>query len=157
MRIIALECKPDEKLVMTLGVPRRRILHQNDKGDVCNFLKRNPGNIGLIDEDPESAQPRLISGFNLNSDKHGVRELVLSKSTLIMLCPRLEDWVLNACLSSNVEATAFGLPSYPKQLAKEINHKLSRFGDLILELMRKRNLEMMRLKHLLDDHLTSLS
>ena len=60
MNKIVLECKPDEAFVKTLGFSRRNIIHQPNKGAVFNYLKKNPGAIGLVDEDPGSANPNFF-------------------------------------------------------------------------------------------------
>jgi hypothetical protein len=60
---IAVECYPDEAVLRGLGVPRKRVLHQARKGAVSNWLKRNAGSVGMVDEDPDSDQPRDLASY----------------------------------------------------------------------------------------------
>ncbi|MEI9919581.1 MAG: hypothetical protein WDO14_12350 [Bacteroidota bacterium] len=146
---IALECKPDERLVMGLGVPRKKVLHQNDKGDVCNFLQKSIGNIGLIDEDPNGSQPRLLSQFKILSENHRIRNLTDKKNSLVVICPRLEDWIVEVCHNADVKLSDYSLASNPKDLAKEINYKLDKFDRLIAALLVAKSPELLHLQSLL--------
>ena len=60
---IAVECYPDEAVLRALGVPRKQLLHEARKGEVFNWLKKNAGGVGMVDEDPASAQPRDLSSY----------------------------------------------------------------------------------------------
>ncbi|GEM_PF-7032929 len=57
--VILVECKPDEALVRVLGMPRRKIRHCTGKIRVCRELEKAESGLGLVDEDPRSAQPAL--------------------------------------------------------------------------------------------------
>ena len=73
--MLLLECKPDETLAFALGHVRRECRHLNDKGRVCNWLKRSKNMIGMIDDDPGAAQPPYLHSLKVVSDQHGIREL----------------------------------------------------------------------------------
>jgi hypothetical protein len=60
---IAVECYPDEAVLCALGVPRKQLLHEARKGEVFNWLKKTPGGLGVVDEDPGSAQPRDLVSY----------------------------------------------------------------------------------------------
>jgi len=148
---IALECKPDERLVMGIGIPRKSIVHQNDKGDVCNFLTKHKGNIGLIDEDPDSPQPGNIRSAKTISHLHGIKELQdEGNNRIVVLCPKLEDWILNACKISGIDPLKCHLPSKANELHKEINGKLDRFDKIVHQLLEAQNPGILRLKALLN-------
>jgi hypothetical protein len=74
-RMVLVECKPDERLIRLLGVPRSRIRHEGSKGDLCNRLRREENHIAVIDEDPASAQPSYLRNARLIEENHGVRVL----------------------------------------------------------------------------------
>ena len=148
--LLILECKPDEKLAMALGIARKQIRHQNDKGQVCNFLKKSTGNIGLIDEDPNSAQPKYLANCTIISSQWNIKELSdRSGNVILIVSPRLEEWICQACLYSQIDLGKFGLPLDPKQLHKEVNHKLPKFGDLVTELLTSKSPHLVHLKNLL--------
>ncbi len=93
MELLHLECLPDETIVKCLGIPKKSIKHHNDKGRVCNFLMKNSSSplIGLIDEDPGSAQPKYLSALVLEKEKHHIRVLhdKAHNHKIIIICPRL--------------------------------------------------------------------
>jgi hypothetical protein len=63
--MIYIECRPDKILVEALSVPEEEIIHAGSKGNVCNRLSRIRNSKGLVDEDPESAQPTYIRRLKL--------------------------------------------------------------------------------------------
>ena len=148
--LLILECKADEKLAMTLGVSRKSIRHQNDKGNVCNFLDKHTNVMGLIDEDPNSAQPRYLNGARTIGSIHNVRVLqATNNNKIIVLLPRLEDWIIFICSLSKVNPDDFFLSSSPNQLHKEINYKLDQMENLLKELLTRKNPALNHLKSLL--------
>ncbi len=62
-----MECEPDEVLVRSLGVPKKKIRHVHSKGNVCRRLLKNKNSVGVVDEDPESVQPSYIQKFRVLS------------------------------------------------------------------------------------------
>jgi len=148
--LLILECKPDEKLAMTLGIARKSIRHHNDKGQVCNYLNKFNGHKGLIDEDPNSAQPSYLSTCTENSFQLGIRECIHPKGNrIIIVTPRLEEWIVVASKHSNIDMSEFGLSDNPKQLHKEINFKLESFERLLRVLIKCKNAHLLHLKSLL--------
>ena len=94
--MIAVECYADEKLMLVLGVSKRKIRHESGKGRVLAKLKKEPSGTGLVDEDPDSAQPGEMCSYRKEQEGEGIY-LFKHQSTpnkrLIMLCPRLEEWL----------------------------------------------------------------
>jgi len=84
-----LECIPDEALAMCLGVPRKVITHQNDKGKVCNRLEKSSNTLGMIDEDPQSAQPGYLRKLTVKESKHRLKVLEerMHHNRVIIVCP----------------------------------------------------------------------
>lgn len=133
-----LECTPDETIAMFLGKTRKQIVHHNDKGRVCNFLANSTGCLALIDEDPGAAQPKYLTHF-LKPEKpeqFGIKLLWDEKrgNQAIVICPRLEDWLIYTCELSGVDISDFGFSSKPSQFHREINSRLSRLKDLLYHL-----------------------
>lgn len=131
--MIYLECEADKILVNVLGVPRKEIKHVFGKGNVCNNLKRNKNSKGLMDDDPLSYQPRHIDKFRVITDKDNIKLLYddQNKNHLIILCPRLEEWILNVIRETKVDITNYDLPNDAYKLHKTINTNLKKFKKLI--------------------------
>ena len=59
--MIYIECKADYALVTSItGFPRKDIVHELNKGNICNQLRRQSNSVGLIDEDPSGGQPPYV-------------------------------------------------------------------------------------------------
>ncbi len=95
--MIYVECSPDAALIVKLGVPGREIRHSSGKGEVLKRVLRGPS-IGIVDEDPESPQPRRLEEFRLERDLGHLKVLrsMGGVSYLVIICPVLEAWVLRA-------------------------------------------------------------
>jgi len=146
---VIVECNPDELLALTLGVTRKDVVHQNCKGDVCNYLEKNDVKFAIIDEDPESpGQPKYLESFTPIEEKFGVRKLCNTASGKIVLVikPRLEEWIISQCKKSNINLADFFLPADAKGLKKVINLRLNHFDKLLQKLKEKNNDGILYLK-----------
>jgi hypothetical protein len=111
---IAVECYPDEVVMRAVGVPGKQLLHEARKGEVINWLKKNTGAVGMVDEDPDSSQPRDLSNYQQIDFAEGLRLLVRRGSScqkLIVVCPRLEEWLYLRAKSSDIQPEKYGLPA----------------------------------------------
>lgn len=148
--VFLVECKPDQTMIEALtSTPKRNIIHSGNKSGVIKRLTKNYENSkGMIDEDPNSPKPRLIQRFREvdSSEEHALKLLYYADKNnyLVVLSPRLEDWILRATKESNVDLKAYGLPDDAVRLHAEINLQINKFERLIRDLMRK----SIRLKHL---------
>lgn len=133
------ECEADTALVKAFGIPRKEVEHSHGKGNVCNRLEKTKNSKGLVDEDPLSAQPTYIGRLKPLLNKHGVKLLLDEKNQnhLIVLCPRLEDWILNVTKEVNIDVLKYGLPNDPNRLREALNIKLDKFKDLIDNIKQK--------------------
>jgi len=116
---IAVECYADEAVLRALGVPRKQLLHEARKGEVFNWLKENAGAVGMVDEDPNSTQPHDLNNYQETDATEGLRLLARrgkSGQRLIMVCPRLEDWLIQRARKCGVDPKHFHLPSTAKEL-----------------------------------------
>ena len=68
--MIAVECFADEILVRPMGIRVARITHQKGKGNVVNAVVRGHASAGVIDQDPDSAQPSELSDFHLKRRRY---------------------------------------------------------------------------------------
>jgi len=134
------ECKPDAVLVSSLAsVSKKKVEHASGKSQVMRKLMRNYENsIGITDEDPQSTQPPDIQKFKETKflQKHKIRILYHSprNNQLIILCPRLEEWIVEAATEANVNMNNYNLPNSPTELHKIINLRTEKLHQLIKEL-----------------------
>jgi len=137
--MIYLECKPDRVLVTTLGIPSKEIQHESHKVRVCKRLEKSTNSKGLVDEDPSSTQPTYIRRLELHSNEHDIKLLYDEKTQnyLIVLCPRLEVWILKAATEAKVNVKNYDLPNTPEELHNIINTKVGKFMNLIQNIKEK--------------------
>jgi len=118
MRILV-ECYPDAALLCALGVPRKQLCHERCKGEVVKRVLKFDCAIGLIDEDPLSAQPRDLDNYKQVQAAEGLCLLARrddKNKRLILVCPRLEDWLFQRARSSGIRPEEYRLPSDPDRL-----------------------------------------
>lgn len=136
------ECKPDFLFVKKIfKLSRKEIRHGKNKPGVLALLEKTTNNIGIIDEDPDSTQPKLLSdfvlvketNFNFNFMKNYEKE-----NYLIIIKPFFEEWILRVAQESNIEMKKFKLPDTAKDLHQIINTKLNNL-DLLLDELIKNN------------------
>lgn len=137
--MIYVECKPDFALVKSITkIPKREIIHETNKPEVCKRLERQRNCEGLVDEDPSSTQPPYIGKLrlenNLPQDELKVLYDESRDNRLIVLCPRLEEWILKAAREANLNMEKYPLPNTPEKLHRVINLNLDRFERLLKDL-----------------------
>lgn len=143
--MIYLECYTDEALVKALGVHNNDIFHSGNKGNVCKNLAKVQKSIGLVDEDPSSAQPSYIGKLKAKSNTDDMKLMFdeKNKNYLVILCPRLEDWILKAAKQSKINMKDYNLPDDAYELHK-VNFKSMKNFTKLIEDMEKRKCTMLR-------------
>lgn len=133
------ECNPDKALLCTLGISRKQVIHSYGKGNVCRRLQKTANAIGLVDEDPKSARPSYIKTLKLIDTKDEIKLYFDSKTDnrLILLCPRLEEWIVLAARNANEDITRYGLPDNANELHKVINVRQHDFRQFITDIRDK--------------------
>ena len=153
--MIFVECKPDLTLIKSLTkVTRREITHEfKGKGEICNRLRKQTNCKALLDEDPSSAQPSYIkeTGLEKEFSEHGLKLLrdAVNNNYLVILCPRLEEWILRAASEVAIDVGKYKLPNNAAKLHSEINISLDRFEKL-LEVLKDSSSRLKILKSLLE-------
>ena len=141
--MIIVECYSDKTLVQSLtSLPLEYINHEmRGKSGVCNQLAERSNSKGLIDEDPLSAQhPYEKDGIQRqNYAQYDIKHLHFPSqgNELIILCPKLEDWVLKTAQIADIDVTRHGLPDEPNKLHRIIDQKLDEFRILV-NMLKKR-------------------
>ena len=116
---VLVECNADEKLLRALGVSKKQLCHERCKGEVVKRVLKFDCATGLIDEDPASAQPRDLDNYKQMQAAEGLRLLTRrddKNKRLIIICPRLEDWLIQRAKTSGIRPEDYGLPSDPDHL-----------------------------------------
>ena len=153
--MIIVECNSDITLVQCLtSLPREYIIHQmRGKSGVCNQLAENTNSKGLIDEDPLSVQhPYEKDGVSRrNYAQYDIKRLHYPSqgNELIILCPKLEDWILKTAQIAGIDVNRHGLPDEPNKLHRTIDQRLTEFRILINMLKRQKSDRIMTLTNLL--------
>ena len=140
MRVFV-ECYPDTAVMQALGVSRKQLRHERCKGEVVKKVLKLGDAIGLIDEDPNSGQPRDLASYELVQASAGLRLLVRRNDAnrkLIMVCPRLEDWMIQRAKATGIQPEDYDLPRDPDRL-HSIPHYEQRqgFRRFLDELMQR--------------------
>lgn len=141
--MLIVECDPDLALVETLTIPsRRRNKHAAGKSMVIrNLMRTYRDSVGMIDEDPGSIQPNDLQRFtetnSLQNEQIRIRHYNQRNNRLIILCPKLEEWILGACTEAGIDIRGYNLPNNPNQLHEIINVRISRFRQLVEDLMER--------------------
>ncbi|KYK35474.1 MAG: hypothetical protein HXS46_12500 [Theionarchaea archaeon] len=139
MKIVYVECKPDRTLVKSITrIHKKYIIHAGGKSEICKNLQKQQDCIGLVDEDPLRVQPSYIERMRVVDEivQHELRVLHDGSrdNYVIVLCPRLEEWLLKAAQESNVKVEKYGLPSDGMKLHQKINANLDKFKELLEDL-----------------------
>ena len=130
---VLVECFADEALVRALGVGRREILHAGDRGRVCNKMRKGSRLTGLVDEDPGGPTPGYLDELALIEESGDMRVLEDKSrgNKLIVLRPRLEEWILEAAREADLDWNALGLASSPSLFRKMIATRPGRIAEVV--------------------------
>lgn len=128
------ECFPDEELMLFLNVPSNLITHCKGSGNIFNKLKKSKNRFALLDEDPHTAPHPYFSELTLVSDSKGIKYYTDPgrNHKVVMLCPRFEEWLINAAKEIKVKLSDFNLSENPHFLHSEINGKLKNLKNLLV-------------------------
>ncbi len=147
--MIYVECKPDETLVRLLtGLPRREIIHDlKGKNEVVNQIRKRSNAQGMVDEDPQATQHPYLKEMSEVQDlpERGLRVLGDSlNNRIVILCPRLEEWIVQAAREEQLSISDYGLPEEPRRLHRVINDDLRKFERLVNDLRDSARLTSLR-------------
>jgi len=142
MRLLYLECYPDEKLVTVLGKTRKQFEHAGDIGGVCTLLKKHSGKLGLVDEDPGKPHPNYLKDLQFVSETYRIKLLTDPQrdNLVLVIRPRLEEWVVWMARQHDLDLKRdFGIPARTgPELHGVINQHLPKFERLIQRLVTEK-------------------
>jgi hypothetical protein len=154
--MLFVECKPDYSLATILS--SKKVQHAGNKSGVIKKLVRSSGvpnfenSTGMVDEDPLSSQNPDLNQFTelKSSNKAKIKVLYYRwlNNGLIVLCPRLEEWIIAAAREAQIRLKDYDLPDSPAALHEVINLRTDRFEDLV-ESLRDRSARVIELQRLL--------
>jgi len=148
--VYLVECEADKALVKILtSASKRDVIHGGDKGGVLkSLLNWYESSTGMIDEDPGRAQPRILQKFReerLLAD-YGLKILhhTAKNNHLIVICPRLEEWILGAAREADIDPERYNLPNDPVRLHAQINIQIDKFEKLVKGLVKSTRLKELK-------------
>lgn len=150
---LLLECNADEVVARALGVPRQSIIHSHGKGRVSQSLNKRNNVVALVDEDPGSPDALTLSRFVEVEHNHDVRHKrdKAHGNRLVVVCPKLEDWLIKTAKGANVKMSDFNLNERAGDLHADINQRLPNLQRLLNRLLELQNPRLLHLKSLLAD------
>jgi len=153
--MIYIECNADYALVRSLiRVARKDVIHEfKGKFEVCKRLENQRNCKGLIDEDPTSIQPPYLKHLQ-RQDEFSEHDLILlhdrnSSNYLIVLCPRLEEWVLKSAREASMDVRKYDLPNDARALHRHARINPDKLENL-LEDLKSSSQRLKTLKRLLE-------
>jgi len=149
--MIYCECKPDEALLKELvPLKRKDYLHCSNKTEACKKLEKEKEIIAVLDKDPFSPQPRYLRRLQKSSAYHFSGLEILydpeRKNKVILLNPRLEDWILKIAKRKRINPKDFNLPSNPRKLHRVVNQRLEKFREFLRAIIKESPEELNVLK-----------
>lgn len=117
--MIAVECYADTRLVLMLGATAASVRHAKGKGQVLDVLRAGRADIGIVDDDPGSTEYPEMRNYRLVEKFGGLRLMRhggIVGRCVIVISPRLEEWILGRARTSNIDPTGFGLAADPRKL-----------------------------------------
>jgi len=147
--MILVECYPDMILLEELGF--FDVKHGRGKGNICNILRKKRNCIGIVDEDPDSPQPRymqILKERARNLQRHDITIIhdKTRSNCLIIIRPKLEDWILKTARLAGINVKDYGLPNDPLRLSEIISQKRppDKFRKLIRDLLNTDRLQTLK-------------
>jgi hypothetical protein len=122
-------------------LPRKQLLHFGGKYELVKNLKERTYDVGMIDEDPGKVQPQDMGSYRQMDSGEGLHLLTRQGSggqKLVIVCPKLEDWLIARAKSSGIRLEDYGLPSNPDRLHSipRYEHKQN-FLDFLADLKER--------------------
>ncbi len=142
--MIYVECKPDTVMMKTLS-SGDEVRHLYGKSSVCSKLARETDCRGMVDEDTSHQKHPYITGLKelgaIRTDRRN--DLIICqdmnrRNRLILLRPRLEEWVAKSARMSGISLKSYSLSDDPEELRDLLylgdNRMLNRFRMVIQKL-----------------------
>ena len=131
---VCVECFADETFAKVLGC--NKPAHPRSKSRVIRYVISHNNIVGLVDEDPGTTPYQGLDQFSITQVKDELKLLEWRTKKIIVIQPRLEDWLLTTAWELDVDVSdkRYGLPNDPEMLKLVINQKLEPLTRLIQDL-----------------------
>ena len=116
---IFVECNPDKHVLLSLGFSPRKIRHEGGVGNVVKKVNNFSPSVGMIDEDPQGTHPKIRDYFDEYGLEFGLKLLKFpgdNKKVLVVICPKLEDWLYDRAKVIGIRPKDYSLPDDPSDL-----------------------------------------
>jgi hypothetical protein len=151
-RPVFIECDNDATLVRTLlRLADESLVHHDGRDAVLMNLRGQVAPVrALIDEDPDSIQPSYITSPNkvkvTEFLEHGLKLLQDRKlgHWVVVLCPRLEPWILTTAERAGIDTGDFDLPKSENLFKKAAKNKPVKFAQLIRKMASTPNIRLLK-------------
>ena len=135
--MLYVECYADEAVAKVLGVPSRSIRHVHGKGNIENRLRRLEAGTGLMDEDISGFQPRDYRPTDQVGNLLLLTHATTATKRIVLIRPRLEEWLIARATVHNLKLADFGLPDSPDRLHSIPRYdRKPKFPDFLQRLMQ---------------------
>jgi len=143
------EDAPHKSLLRSLGIPRKHILPMGSKGTVIKRLKDRPGDVGIVDEDPGSIQTQSheLANYQVIESGDGLRLLARRGSggqRLIVLCPIVENWLIDRARACGIDPEQYYLPSTAKELKCLLRYEEKEWFLRFLDELSDKDISLLR-------------
>jgi hypothetical protein len=147
--MIFVECTPDTTLARALSAGNT-VVHVNGASTVCRKLQNIKHCKGMVDErDVVGKHPYVKALFNSKSILQLSTDLLVCEdkantNKLILIQPRLEEWIINCAKAAKIQLTNYDLYDDPEQLHDQLtlgnnNYTLNKFRLFIQQLQSQSN------------------
>jgi hypothetical protein len=142
------ECGTDESLLLLLGVPRRRVVHEGNRDEVVKYiLKKDAGAyIGIVDADPGTIHgPQRKQFIDGRMDKGHCMSLCGDRK-LVVLSPMVEGWLIAAVqeCGGKVKDLDKGLSDDPRALHAQLSPRGDKRLKKLIDFLVQRDSEYLR-------------
>jgi hypothetical protein len=150
--MIFVECKADETLISSFFKNDDNIHHSNGKGGVCENLSNTTHSIGVVDKDSGNRQPRYMDSLMLieSDDNFEIYVDETKKNKLIVLCPKLEGWLIKACEEISIDLDKYKLSKDENRLHAIVNLNMTKLEKIITMLSGRSPIYMKLEKYLIN-------
>jgi hypothetical protein len=146
--MIYVECKADKSLVHVIADIRPyEIEHCPGKNEVLKKLLKDKKSIGIIDEDPNAPSPTELKKFKYRKSKLSLKFYYeeSNNNLLIIICPNLENWIIEASIEEKINLNSYDLPSNPTNITK--------FQNLLHKLLEEKNKRLLTLRECIENYI----
>ena len=116
------------------------------------MLSKNNNCCGLLDYDPDSHQPRYFENVVLQNYFSDIYDIIYvydkkRSNALIVLCPRLEEWIIETAKRVGINLVKYNLPDDPEKFHRTVNSELKNFEKLLDDLLKHNDGRINQLKY----------